>query len=115
MRKQFIGVILLMMGMDNLYNLKDSGVALADFTSGQWAALIVSIIMVGLGLYLGIVGWLEWRKVMQEREKEKKAAEEQFKREAFEITGSEEYLTEEETAEDGPKEDDASEDQEEDL
>ncbi len=95
MRKQFIGVILLMMGMDNLYNLKDSGVALADFTSGQWAALIVSIVMVALGLYLGIVGWLEWRKVMEEREKEKKAAEEKFKNEVFGLTEEEEMPEEE--------------------
>ena len=99
MRKQFIGVILLMMGMDNLYNLKDSGTALADFTSGQWAALIVSIIMVALGLYLGIVGWLEWRKVMDEREKETKEAEEQFKNEVFGLTEEEEEFPEEESDE----------------
>lgn len=78
MRKQFIGVILLMMGMDNLYNLKDSGVPLAQFESGQWAALVVSIVMVGLGLYLSIVGWLEFRKTMEEREREKKEAQENF-------------------------------------
>ena len=105
MRKQFIGVVLLMMGMDNLYNLKDSGVALADFSTGQWAALVVSIIMVGLGLYLSIVGWLEWRKVMAEREKEKKEAEEQFKREAFEITGGDEYLSDLDYSDDETEED----------
>ena len=105
MRKQFIGVILLMMGMDNLYNLKDSGTAIADFSSGQWAALIVSIIMVGLGLYISIIGWLEWRKVMAERDKEKEASKEQFKEETSEITVGDEHLTEgvfsqEKTAED---------------
>ncbi|MBR2740658.1 MAG: hypothetical protein IKD87_08325 [Oscillospiraceae bacterium] len=75
MRKQFIGVILLMMGMDNLWNLKDSGIPLSQYETGQWAAFIVSIIMVVLGLYLGIVGWLEFRKTMEQREKEKKEAE----------------------------------------
>ena len=76
MRKQFIGVILLMMGMDNLWNLKDSGIPLSQYETGQWAAFVVSIIMVVLGLYLGIVGWLEFRKTMEQREKEKKEAEE---------------------------------------
>ncbi|MBQ1358266.1 MAG: hypothetical protein IIY63_03515 [Oscillospiraceae bacterium] len=75
MRKQFIGVILLMMGMDNLWNLKDSGIPLSQYETGQWAAFIVSIIMVVLGLYLGIVGWLEFRKTMEQREQEKKEAE----------------------------------------
>lgn len=75
MRKQFIGVILLMMGMDNLWNLKDSGIPLSQYEPGQWAALIVSVILVVLGLYMGIVGWLEFRKTMEQRDKEKKEAE----------------------------------------
>ncbi|MBQ4240174.1 MAG: hypothetical protein II672_03590 [Oscillospiraceae bacterium] len=75
MKKQFIGVILLMMGMDNLWNLKDSGIPMAQYESGQWAAFIVSIIMVVLGLYLGVVGWLEFRKTMEQRDREKKEAE----------------------------------------
>jgi hypothetical protein len=75
MRKQFIGVILLMMGMDNLWNMKDSGIPLSQYESGQWAAFIVSIIMVILGLYLGVVGWLEFRKTMEQRDREKKEAE----------------------------------------
>ena len=75
MRKQFIGVILLMMGMDNLWNMKDSGIPLSQYESGQWAAFIVSIIMVILGLYLGVVGWLEFRRTMEQRDREKKEAE----------------------------------------
>ncbi|MBR5064956.1 MAG: hypothetical protein IKX09_01755 [Oscillospiraceae bacterium] len=79
MRKQFIGVILLMMGMDNLWNMKDSGIPLSQYESGQWAAFIVSIIMVILGLYLGVVGWLEFRKTMEQRDREKKEAEAMIK------------------------------------
>ena len=75
MRKQFIGVILLMMGMDNLWNMKDSGIPLSQYEAGQWAAFIVSILLVVLGLYFGIVGWLEFRKTMEQRDREKKEAE----------------------------------------
>ncbi|MBP0968570.1 MAG: hypothetical protein J5744_00320 [Oscillospiraceae bacterium] len=89
MRKQLIGVVLLMFGMDYAGMLWNFEGGVAAFGAAQWALLAVTAVMLGLGLYLSLVGWKEFNKVLDEREKEKKQAKEKFNVEAFsDLNGS---------------------------
>jgi len=83
MRKQIIGVLFLMFGLDYVRMLRAYEGGVAAFGAGQWVLAVVSAVMIILGLYLSIVGWREFNKVLDEREKEKKEAENKFKLEAF--------------------------------
>ena len=83
MRKQIVGVVLLMFGLDYAEMLWKYEGGIAAFGTAQWAVAVVSTIMLILGLYLSIVGWKEFNKVLDKREQEKKEAEKNFKLEAF--------------------------------
>ena len=94
MGKQLVGVVLLMFGIDYVQMLWKYEGGIAAFGAAQWALAVVTVVMLGLGLYLSITGWKEFNKVLDEREREKKEPQEKFKME--ELSGTDRTAYDEE-------------------